>query len=253
MGIPAINSIANMEYLLYGQYGMNGGACNCPSITNGYRAQANLYGGYPNYYAGYSAYNPSFMGSPAFGNSVYSNPSSYDSYTSSAPSVGGFGTTFGASQADLDILGQYYEKGLAPSESMLGAAFSGVTFAMMNNPRTVVHPWNFFLTASKATDEVFAGIKKEGSSLYKLWRNPETTNIMQEAYSRMHKLEALNNSKLGLFRKRIDSARYNELKKAMTDALNFSGSEKDKIQKIAEATELIKRKQMHTPVAFQIF
>ena len=51
MGIPAINSLANMEYMLYGgASNLNG---NCPSYSNGYMANytnynpAYGYGGYP--------------------------------------------------------------------------------------------------------------------------------------------------------------------------------------------------------------
>ena len=53
---------------------------------------------------------------------------------------------------------------------------------------------------------------------------------MQEAYARTHKLEALNPKhwKLGLFRKSLDKAEYDRLKKVMEDALKFVGTEDKK-------------------------
>ena len=94
---------------------------------------------------------------------------------------------------------------------------------MMNNPRIIVHPWNSF-KATGATNKIFANVVKEGSKLNELWRNEATTGIMQEAYARTHKLEALNPKlgwKFGLFRKQLPETEYNRLKKFSEISKNF--------------------------------
>lgn len=235
MGLPAINSLAYMELMLYGgKAGLNSA---CPSFLNGYRGNVGMYNNMM------GIYNNPYISPNNFGfNPTFQGGSIYDSFT---PSYGqqqqaSNNVGFGASEADLNILGDYYLKGLSPSESLINAAAGGVVFGAINNPRVIVHPWNS-LKATLSTNKIFEEVTKEGSNLNALWKNAETTNIMQEAYARTHKLEALNNSKLGLFRKRIDSAEYDRLKKVMEDALKFSGTEAEKIKKIAEATEEIKK------------
>ena len=234
MGIPAINSLANMEFMLYG--GVSGNNAGCPSIYNGYKADPQVnYNQNPYNLFGY---NPVFGG---YGNSIY------DSYNPSYQGINqGIGInnsantqqTFGANQEDINTLINYHLKGMAPSESLMGAALGGAAFSMMNNPRIIVHPWNSF-KATGATNKIFANVVKEGSKLNELWRNEATTGIMQEAYARTHKLEALNPKlgwKFGLFRKQLPETEYNRLKKLMEDALKTADT-----KKIAKATEEIKR------------
>lgn len=237
MGLSSINPLMQAEMLLYG--GASGFDPNCPSYTNGYFARnlSNYGGMYP--YGYNSSYNPIMFQ----GNSPYVN--NYYGRAGYSGGIGGQQTNsvgFGATQADLDALGDYYLKGLAPSETIGGAALSGVMFKMLEHPRIVVHPWNSY-TATKSTDAIFADVKKEGTKLYELWNSPEKSKIIREAYARTHKLEAIKNSKLGLFRSSIspDSELYKNLLKEMKEALAFAGPEKEKLEKIALATEKIKK------------
>lgn len=145
--------------------------------------------------------------------------------------------------SDLDTLGKYYLQGMNPSENLASAAVGGAAFGLLNNPRMVVHPWNS-IKSTRSVDKMFQGIKQASSKLGKMWVDKKGgQEILSEAYARMHKLEALNNSKLGLFRKSIKGVKgsdgklvYDTLKKQMTSAL-ASGDKK----LIAEATEAIKR------------
>lgn len=227
-----ISPLIQAEMMLYG--GASGLNPNCPSYANGYFAK-NLYNNvmYP---YGNNVFNPIFQG-------YNQNPNSY--YRGINPAVNtqqAAGVGFGATKADLDVLGDYYLKGLSPSETIAGAAFGGAMFKLMEHPRIAVH-WINSAKATKSTDAIFADIKKEGTKLFDLWRNPETTEILQEAYARTHKLEAIKESKLGLFRKTIsaDSAQYKELLKEMQEALAFAGPQEEKLKKIAIATEKIKK------------
>lgn len=144
---------------------------------------------------------------------------------------------------DLDTVGKYYLQGMNPSESLAGAAVGGAAFGLLNNPRMVVHPWNS-LTSTRAVDKMFKGIKDSSTKIGKMWVDKKGgQEVLAEAYSRMHKLESLNKSKIGLFRKSIKGAKgsdgklvYDTLKKQMTNAL-ASGDKK----LIAQATEAIKR------------
>ena len=233
MGIPSINSLANMEYMLYG--GISGNRTDCPSMYNSYNtAQMSNYAQNPYSVFGY---NPAFASN--YGNSIYDSYS--PSYQGVNQGVGAQGAssqqTFGASQQDIDTLINYHLKSVTPSESLLGAAVGGAAFGVMNNPRVVFHPWNS-IKATIATDKMFASAKEEGSKLYELWRNEKTSGILQEAYARTNKLEALNPElwKAGLFRKSLPEKEYNRLKKLMETALKSGNTET-----IAKATEEIKR------------
>ena len=233
MSIPAVNQLANMEYMLYG--GKSGLSMNCPSYINGYAPTNNMMQ-YANYY------NPSFRGYAQ--NSLYAQndatrvDNSKYSMQASNTNVDWSNPQFRGLSDDLNVIGDYYVQNSAPSESFLGAAVGGAAFGLMNNPRLIAHPWNA-ATATPAVEKMFAEIKKDGTFLNKLWTNKTMEGgyeLLSEAYARTHKLESLNKSKLGLFRKRIDETTYNTLKKAMEDALR-SGDPK----KIALATENIKK------------
>ena len=120
MGLPAINSLANMELMLYGgKAGLNSA---CPSFLNGYRGNVGMYNNFM------GMYNNPYTSPNNFGfNPTFQGGSIYDSFT---PSYGqqqtGNNVGFGASEADLNVLGDYYLKGLSPSESLMGAATGGV-------------------------------------------------------------------------------------------------------------------------------
>lgn len=216
MTLP-INSLSNMEYMLYG--GASGTNAACPSFTNGYMANRNAWN---NYYTPYYAQNDNTRV-----NSVY------DTYTPQSKASGSQ-TGFGASSSDLDTLGKYYLKGMAPSESLGGAAVGGAAFGLVTNMRFIAHPWNSFSTIGKV-EKMFAGVKDKGSVMHKLWNNPDTHQVMTDAYARMHKLEGAAKSRLGLFKSRLDEGIYNSLKSEMEAALKSGNKEA-----IATATEKIR-------------
>ena len=247
MGIPAINSLANMEYLLYG--GNSGLNMNCPSYINGY------VGGSMNNYLNYAGmngyYNPSFKGyqnQDIFtlqNDTTGVNRSTIEQASQGNSQVDWSNPQFKGLSDDLNELGDYYVKNSAPSESFMGAAVGGAAFGLMNNPRMIVHPINS-IKATGAVEKMFKPlIKDETSALGKLWRDEAKGGyeIVSNAYSRMHKLEALNKSKLGLFRASIKDVKgadgklvYERLKGIMEAAIRSGDA-----QKIAEATELLKR------------
>ena len=253
MGIPAINQnlLGNLpmyEQYLYGAYA--GMYPNCPSYTNNYMG-----GNFNQYYnpmmranrMGY--YNPSFTSYPQYQTSYKAQQP--DVYQSSAQtSAKSYQPTVPVS--DWNTIGEYYIKGMNPSESFTGAAVGGAMFGLINNPRMIVHPWNS-LTSTRAVDKMFSAIKKNPeSTLAKMWNNKLIVDgkefkggyeLLSNAYSRMHKLEALNKSKLGLFRKSIKGVKtkdgkllYDVLKAEMEAALK-SG----KPEEIAKATEHLKK------------
>ena len=237
----AINNLANMEFMLYG--GRSGMNMNCPSMYNGYMAVNNNYMNYynPTMFRGYNGAGVNQNDATSVNNKINSI---YQQTAQGNQQVDWSNPQFRGLSDDLNELGDYYVKNSAPSESFMGAAVGGAAFGVLNNPRMIVHPWNS-LRATKAVSEMFKDIKVESSVLGKLWRDEAKGGyeILSNAYSRMHKLEALNKSKLGLFRKSIKGVEgadgrlvYDKLKGIMESALK-SGDAK----KIAEATEILKR------------
>ena len=220
--ISSINSLQNMEYMLYG--GTLGANPNCPSFVNGYKAADSW--NYMNPYQGFNYANP-YQGL-SFGNSIYNTQQA----ANTQPTIGnqvGFG-----SAADMETLADYYVKSSAPSESLGGAAIGGAAFALINNTRFIAHPYNSLSTIGNV-EKMFAEVRKDGTALNKLWNNPETHKIMTDAYHKMHKLEGGANSRLGLFKSRIDENTYKALKSEMEAALK-SGDKKA----IATVTEKIR-------------
>ena len=220
--VYSINSLQNMEYMLYG--GTLGANPNCPSYVNGYRTNSNW--NYMNPYQGFNYGNP-YQGL-TFGNSIYNTPQAANTQPTTNNQVG-----FG-SAADMKTLTDYYVKSSAPSESIGSAAIGGAAFGLITNTRFIAHPYNSFSSIG-AVEKMFAEVKKDGSALNKLWSNPETHKIMTDAYARMHKLEGGAKSRLGLFKSRIDENTYKALKSEMEAALK-SGDKKA----IATATEKIR-------------
>ena len=217
--VSSVNSLANMEYMLYG--GASGLNANTPSYLNGYRANTGFYGNYYNPYMMQGYYNNPQTGS------VFSNQSGTAQAKTSNVSFNG----------DWNTLGDYYIKGQSPSESIGSAAIGGAAFGMMTNLRFFAHPWNSLSTIGKV-EKTFADVKKKGTKMYELWRNPETHKLMTDAYARMHKLEGGAKSRLGLFKLRfdkVDKKLYGDLKAEMEAALK-SGDKKA----IATATEKIR-------------
>lgn len=232
--VAPINSLMNMEYTLYG--GASGFNPACPSFTNGYMANRNAWNtSFHGYQKGITPYGQNNTGFNANWNSLSSGMIGKQAENAAVKA---------ATLKDLDTLGNYYLKGLSPSESIMGAATGGAAFAFAMNPRIIAHPWNYFVKATGNVEKMFADVKVKGSGLNALWNNKKGGyELLTEAYSRMHKLESLNNSKLGLFRKSIKGVKdasgkeiYSTLKTMMEDALRSGEPEK-----IARATEEIKR------------
>jgi hypothetical protein len=221
--VAPISSLANMEWQLYG--GMNTNL-NAPSVTNNFR--------------GAVAMNPYLYSSatPYMYPSIY--PTTNQNYTNSYNSQANTSTTDQTGLAQInnsnsnavDILADYYKKGLAPSEGLAGAAISGAAFGLISNPRFIAHPINSIKGISDVK-EMFKGVKTEGSALNKLWKSND--GVMREAYFQMQKASSRANSKLGLFRKRYSEAEYNQLKTIMEKALKTG-----KIEEIAKASETLK-------------
>ncbi len=178
MGLPAINSLANMEYMLYGgASNLNG---NCPSFSNGYMA------------TNYANYNPAFMGGYGYGYnpamSGYSVPSSVFTNPQTAAAAGaataGLGAAAGSaaagiSQQDLNVLADYATKINEGGETFGGALMGGLTFAAFENPQNVKHPWNA-IQGMKNANKIF---DLKNANIKALWEGKETRELMQDAYS----------------------------------------------------------------------
>lgn len=230
--VSPLNSLTNMEYMLYG--GASGVNPNCPSFSNGYMANRNSW----NYQMPYGYNNQSIWNNQYGQNYGYGNvggTTNYGASVTSQDSQQASQTGFGASARDMDTLGKYYLKGMEPSESLLGAAGGGAAFALVNNTRFIAHPFAS-LSSVASVEKMFVDVKKDGSALNKLWSNPETSGLMRDAYHKMHKLEGASKWRFApLFKARLDEKVYNSLKAEMEEALRLG----DK-QKIAEAVEKIK-------------
>lgn len=172
-----------------------------------------------------------------YSNYQFSNNNYRNQYAGQSQSFrGSYGNRSNNSSTFGGALTEKEEKALtdcyvsSPSESVLGAAGGGVVFGLINNPRLVVHPIQS-IKATSPTDKMFKAVTENGSKLNQLWVNPETNDLMREAYFRMHKIEARNMRKMGAFRKRLDPEKYKELKEIMQKALDSGNKEE-----IAKAT-----------------
>lgn len=224
--VSPINSLANMEYMLYG--GASGVNPNCPSFSNGYMANNTSW----NYQTPFGYNNQSIWNNQYDQNYGLGNVGGA-STTSDAQQASQTG--FGASSRDIDTLGKYYLKGMEPSESLLGAAGGGAAFALVNNTRFIAHPFAS-LSSLGTVEKMFAGVKDKKSDLGKLWSNPETNGLVRDAYHKMHKLEGASKWRFApLFKKRLDKTTYDALKKEMETALKSGNKEQ-----IAKATEKIR-------------
>lgn len=224
--VSPINSLANMEYMLYG--GASGVNPNCPSFSNGYMANRNSW----NYQTPFG-YNNQSIWNNQYGQNYGLGNVGGASTTSDAQQASQTG--FGASSRDIDTLGKYYLKGMEPSESLLGAAGGGAAFALVNNTRFIAHPFAS-LSSLGAVEKMFAGVKDKKSALGKLWNNPETNAVVRDAYHKMHKLEGASKWRFApLFKKRLDKTTYDALKKEMENALKSGNKEQ-----IAKVTEKIR-------------
>ena len=129
--VSPINSLMNMEYMLYG--GASGVNPNCPSFSNGYMANNTAW----NYQTPFGYNNQSIWNNPNQWYNQASQQTAQQPAQASGSAVDAFTpqaqqqTGFGASQQDLDTLEKYYLKGLNPSESLLRAAGGVAAFALV--------------------------------------------------------------------------------------------------------------------------
>ena len=226
--VSPINSLMNMEYMLYG--GASGVNPNCPSFSNGYMANNTAW----NYQTPFGYNNQSIWNNwnnQSAQPTMQNTTSTSDVFNSQAQQQ----ASFGASSKDIKTLENYYLKGMEPTESLLGAAGGGAAFALVNNMRFIAHPFAS-LSSLGATEKMFAGVKDKKSALGKLWSNPETNGLVRDAYHKMHKLEGASKWRFApLFKKRLDKTTYDVLKKEMETALKSGNKEQ-----IAKATEKIR-------------
>ena len=180
--VSPINSLMNMEYMLYG--GASGVNPNCPSFSNGYMANNTAW----NYQTPFGYNNQSVWNNQNLWNNQYAQQpaqasgSTVDAFTPQAQQQ----TGFGASQQDLDTLGKYYLKGLNPSESLLGAAGGGAAFALVNNTRFIAHPFNSLSTIGKV-EKMFA------DALIRLLQDNELRNKYEQlGKSRVNNFDVSN-------------------------------------------------------------
>lgn len=225
--VAPISALANMEYALYGGYGMNTAA---PNYLNGYRDSINMYDSMANPYA---YMNPYMYNNSAYGaNGVNGVNSSIYAQNPNNTTVNNSVDMSKTNEADMNKIANFYANNLEPNMSLGNAIMSmGAMGAVITNPRLFVHPINtvratFF---DKGVKEMFKDVRKDGSLMNKLWK--ENHIVMEDAYFRMNKLEARNHSKIGLFRKRYTPEEYNKLKTIMEDALKTGD-----INKVAEAS-----------------
>ena len=138
MTLPAINSLANMEYMLYG--GASGLNSNTPSYANGYMTDSNLYGNY---------YNPY-----VYGNNTQNGQSVYEQ------AAGGKNKPAAQTEqtvSDWNTLADYYAKDLSPSESLTSAiVMGGAMGALTMHPRLITHPWNSVTTLKEVNDKGYS-------------------------------------------------------------------------------------------------
>ena len=228
--VSPLNSLTNMEYMLYG--GASGVNPNCPSFSNGYMANRNSW----NYQMPFGYNNQSIWNNQYGQNYGYGNVGGASATTSNTQQASQTG--FGASARDMDTLGKYYLKGMEPSESLLGAAGGGAAFALVNNMRFIAHPFAS-ISSLGAVEKMFAGVKDEKSALGKLWSNPETNGLVRDAYHKMHKLEGASKWRFAPLFKRnlnaVDKNIYTSLKREMELALESGNKEQ-----IAKVTEKIR-------------
>ena len=235
MGIPSVNYLGFLESQLY-PYGTSYNQ-NCPSFANGYFAGANRYAlnsgsifpAYQQYHNSLNTNTPSFQGT-------------HGATQAQSGQNGQNGVGFGASQSDLDILGDNYVKGMRPSESLMGAAAGGAVFGMINNLRWFAHPYNSIM-AAKSTNGILKEMGNVGTELNKFWKNPETNQLARDFYYRVHKLEGMNPElrRLPFAKKQLSEGTYKQLlEEAKRLAGNANPTDKEWLKKVAALNEKIR-------------
>ncbi len=159
MGIPCVNSLQNMEYMLYG--GTSGLNANCPSYTNGYQASNSIFNNYGNYGMYGNYINPNFNGyynQTGFGQNI---PTNYSYQTNNLePQIQTPSFQKGLTQEDMDKLADYYAKNNALEEGFIGAATGGLSWMAFEHLQSIFHPKNAWKGIKKVR-EVFKDIPEE--------------------------------------------------------------------------------------------
>lgn len=228
MTLP-INSLANMEYMLYG--GTSGLNSNCPSYINGYQAS--------NPYTGY--YNPQYLQNYANYQNNISNPngiaevqnSSNAAQQTQITGTTGQNTQTPVTNADINALTKFYEDSNSMVQKWGDIGTSALFIAAAENSQVLKHPFNS-IRAIKATNMIF---DKSNTAIQALWqKNPE---LMQKAYGQLHAVNRMAQPKFSFvqkwFQKPITETARKDLEKIMADAIK-SGDEKA----ILRATETLK-------------
>ena len=228
MTLP-INSLANMEYMLYG--GTSGLNSNCPSYINGYQAS--------NPYTGY--YNPQYLQNYANYQNNISNPngiaevqnSSNAAQQTQITGTTGQNTQTPVTNADINALTKFYKDSNSMVQKWGDIGTSALFIAAAENSQVLKHPFNS-MRAIKATNVIF---DKSNTAIQALWqKNPE---LMQKAYGQLHAVNRMAQPKFSFvqkwFQKPITETARKDLEKIMADAIK-SGDEKA----ILRATETLK-------------
>ena len=228
MTLP-INSLANMEYMLYG--GTSGLNSNCPSYINGYQAS--------NPYTGY--YNPQYLQNYANYQNNISNPngiaevqnSSNAAQQTQITGTTGQNTQTPVTNADINALTKFYKDSNSMVQKWGDIGTSALFIAAAENSQVLKHPFNS-IRAIKATNMIF---DKSNTAIQALWqKNPQ---LMQRAYGQLHAVNRMAQPKFSFvqkwFQKPITETARKDLEKIMADAIK-SGDEKA----ILRATETLK-------------
>lgn len=228
MTLP-INSLANMEFMLYG--GSSGINSNCPSYINGYQA-SNPYSGYynPMYLQNYANYQNSLANMNQAGGVQASVPSALQTQQTQTSGQTEQAT---ATNADINTLAKFYEDSNAVVQKWGDIGTSALMIGAMSNSQVLKHPFNS-IRAIKVTNQVF---DKSNPAIQALWqKNPE---LMQKAYGQLHAVNRMAQPKFSFvqkwFQKPIEESARKDLEKIMADAIK-SGDEKA----ILRATETLK-------------
>ena len=216
MTYPSIQSLQNMEYALYSNYGM-GMSMNAPSLCNNYcytPDSSSLWNNYMNPYM-CAGYNPSFGQNASSGKTQASNTSSNG------------GTTFaGLSKQEINQLADYYAKNNVLEEGFMGAAAGGLSWMAFENAQSIFHPKNAKKGVLEA-ERVFKNVSKEAIK--------KNQHLYQEAYTAIQQAYRDTGKKgwwSGWLRKPIDEASIKPLIQEMEAAWASGNTER-----IALATE----------------
>ena len=234
--VGSVQSLANMEYMLYGNT-PSYASLTAPSIVNNYCAQStsSMYG-YPYmnpYMTPYMNQAASAQYNPSFGQSAS------NLYTAQNNNAAENSIFTGLSSNEQAVLANDYTKSLAPSESFLGATAGAIAFSVLFHPRAIAHPIKTYNSFAK-TKEIFGDITKEGSKLCEAWADPKFNETIRDAYTAMNRIDARSLKKDGLhiWRKPLETGEYEELQRIMREAVDgFDKNNTESVKKLMEATE----------------